>query len=308
MLPGFRPLLLTGWLMFALGSPGFSGSPGVDDKPLPPKSLSEPDRKENEGATPQVFVRHHDRSGEEDWSVAETANFRIFHNQSPALAQKVAQVAEQTRTAMFRKWLARAGADWNSPCMMYVYATGADYQQATGAASSPGHSTIERRDGGVVGRRIDVHCDEPTMLAAVLPHETTHVVLADEFGVRPLPRWADEGMAVLTEPRPGSAITSSSCLRCSRDGQLFAVRELVELEDYPASHSTLAFYAQSTSVVEFLAAQKGPPTFIRFLHQGMGTGYESALKHYYGWDFDELERRWQRHAFGKENRPAEVGG
>jgi hypothetical protein len=33
-----------------------------------------------------------------------------------------------------------------------------------------------------------------------LPHEITHVVLADRFNTKPMPRWADEGMAVLTEP------------------------------------------------------------------------------------------------------------
>ena len=35
----------------------------------------------------------------------------------------------------------------------------------------------------------------------MLPHEATHVVLAGQFGDQPVPRWADEGMAVLTEPR-----------------------------------------------------------------------------------------------------------
>ena len=48
---------------------------------------------------------------------------------------------------------------------------------------------------------MDLHCDDVNMLVAVLPHETTHTVVAGNFGDQPVPRWADEGMAVLTEPR-----------------------------------------------------------------------------------------------------------
>ena len=39
------------------------------------------------------------------------------------------------------------------------------------------------------------------MFIGVLPHEATHVVFAGRFGDRMLPHWADEGMAVLSEPR-----------------------------------------------------------------------------------------------------------
>ena len=36
------------------------------------------------------------------------------------------------------------------------------------------------------------------ILNSVLPHEVTHTIFAAKFG-RPLPRWADEGGAVLSE-------------------------------------------------------------------------------------------------------------
>jgi len=36
------------------------------------------------------------------------------------------------------------------------------------------------------------------ILKRVLPHEVTHAVLMLHFG-RPIPRWADEGAAVLAE-------------------------------------------------------------------------------------------------------------
>ena len=49
-------------------------------------------------------------------------------------------------------------------------------------------------DGSTCGPTI------PNLLACVVPHETTHLVLGDLFADAPLPRWADEGMAVLAEP------------------------------------------------------------------------------------------------------------
>ena len=33
-----------------------------------------------------------------------------------------------------------------------------------------------------------------------LPHELTHLILADRFSPRQVPRWSDEGMAVLADP------------------------------------------------------------------------------------------------------------
>ena len=47
----------------------------------------------------------------------------------------------------------------------------------------------------------NLRADHPQLLTAILPHEVTHVVLADLFTLQQIPRWADEGMAVLAEPR-----------------------------------------------------------------------------------------------------------
>jgi hypothetical protein len=57
------------------------------------------------------------------------------------------------------------------------------------------------------------------------------------------------------------------------------------------------FYAQSVSLVDFLTHEKDPQTTMRFLHDGLRDGYESALQRHYGWDFKELDSRWRRYAF-----------
>src|SRR5262249_8797048 len=131
------------------------------------------------------------------WYVGETTNFRVYHVQSPEIARKAAEVAEQTRTQMYYKWFGRLAPNWNPKCEIYLYPTCQDYSRATGApTSSPGHSTCVLDGGGVMGRQLDLHCeDSAEMLTAVLPHETTHVVLAGNFGDQAVPRWVDEGIA-----------------------------------------------------------------------------------------------------------------
>jgi tetratricopeptide (TPR) repeat protein len=259
------------------------------------------------GAAPAVTVRHLERAAD-GWQVAETANFRIYHNQSRDFVERVAAVAERTRAEMAQKWLGEVGETWNPRCDLVLHATAQDYSRATHVpASSPGHSTMQLDGGRVLSRRIDLHCDDPNLLTAVLPHETTHVVLAGKFGDRPVPRWVDEGVAVLTEPRDKVERHLVKLPQYRQERQLFSLRQLMQLNDYPDPRQIGVFYAQSVSLVEFLAGAKGPQTFIRFVREGMRTGYEAALKRYYGYqDFNELEQHWRQHAFKEGAVPTGV--
>ncbi|HLN33067.1 MAG TPA: hypothetical protein VK395_35380 [Gemmataceae bacterium] len=245
-----------------------------------------------------VAVRH--SPANDGWALVESANFRIFHNQSPELAERAAAVAEKTRAAMQQKWFGGAGDAWSPKCDIYLFATGDDYSKATGAHNSPGHSTIRMENGRLVVSRIDLHCDDRNMLTAVLPHEATHVVMAGEFGERLVPRWADEGMAVLTEPREKVDRYLNNLPRCRQENRLFRLQDLMQLDDYPRNASYVgSFYSQSVSVVDFLSHQQGgPQEFTRFLHDGLRYGYDKALERHYGLHgFSELEQRWNQYAF-----------
>jgi len=245
-----------------------------------------------------VAVEHREGNAQ-GWQVAETRYFRILHKQPRDLVEKVARVAEQTRLEMYRKWFGSEGEAWQSKCDVFLHATTQDYHQATGAAlNSPGHSRIETDPSAkrVVSRRIHLHCDNTqALLVAVLPHETTHVVLAGEFGGHAVPRWADEGMAVLAEPAEKRAMHQRNLGRASQEKELFTVRQLMELQDYPHARKISAFYAQSVSLVEFLTKQKGPVTFARFLRDGLREGYEPALRRHYSYrDYGELQTSWNQ--------------
>jgi hypothetical protein len=253
-------------------------------------------------------VRHLPRQG--GWSVAETANFRILHNQPREVVEQVARVAEATRSAMIRKWFGDPNPAWSPRCDLVLHATAQDYSQATGVPpASPGHSTMHTEGERVVSRRIDLHCDDPNMFVGVLPHETTHVVLAGRFGGAAVPRWADEGMAVLAEPRERIERHLRNLPRHRQNHELFPVGQLMRLDAYPDPRYVGSFYAESVSLVEFLSREKGPREFAVFLREGLQGGYEPALQRHYGYrSFAELEAAWQQYAFGGPSSGPAVAG
>ncbi|MFO0925727.1 MAG: hypothetical protein U0736_01660 [Gemmataceae bacterium] len=251
------------------------------------------------GSSARVAIKHTPRHGN-GWAMAETTNFRIFHHLNENEAEQLARAAEATRATMTRKWFGDDSAAWSPRCDVYVHPTSEAYARATGApASAPGHSTISLDAGRVVSRRIDLRADNPYLQAADLPHETTHVVLAGGFGKHHVPRWADEGMAVLTEPRDRVDQHLKNLAMYDREGTLFRAGELMQMSDYPEPRRISPFYAQSVSLVGFLCQKKDPITFTRFLRAALDGRYESALQTYYGYNsFAELEADWKQQALG----------
>jgi hypothetical protein len=260
-------------------------------RPVEPQAAPEP-------AAPAITVKHARAPGAA-WALAETANFRVFHNVEPSKAEEVVRIAEATRAAMQQKWFGKVEEDWVPRCDIYLYPDAETYARQTGVrGSAPGHARTSMRGDRVVERQLHMRLDVPDMLTKILPHETTHVVLAGRFGSFPVPRWADEGMAVLTEPREQVARHLQN-LPAHRDEQsLFQVQGLLEMRDYPHPRQIGAFYAQSVSVVEYLSSLKGPQVFAQFLADGLRGGYEPALRKHYGIQgYADLQSRWQGYAF-----------
>jgi len=247
-----------------------------------------------------VTVKHTAKGQRDVWAVAETTNFRIFHNESSEFAEKVAKIAEQTKVTMEKKWLGEVKENWTPRCDIYLHANGQMYSAATQAPpASPGHSTVQNEGSRILSRRVDLHVDHDGMLSAVLPHETTHIVLAGRFGPFQVPRWVDEGIAVLSEPDDKVARHTKNLPRHRQEQALFHLNQLVSLNDYPEPRYVGAFYAQSVSVVQFLSSQPGgPPKFVKFVQDGLKDGYDVSLKRHYGWNtIAELDQKWLNFAF-----------
>jgi hypothetical protein len=245
-------------------------------------------------------VRH--LKQENGWDLAETANFRILHKgRSQELVEKVAAIAEQSRSKSLQKWFGEQEEKWQPACEIFLHATTQEYTRETNKpANSPGHSTVTMEGDRVISRRIDLHCDEPTMMAQRLPHETTHVVLVGKFGDKPLPRWADEGLAVMAEPREQIERYLAKLQDCRKARQLFYFNKMLEMQDYPEPRRVDAFYCESVSLVEFLIREKDAFTLTKFLRDGQHNGFEAAAKTHYGFaSLNDMQQSWEKYAFGQ---------
>ncbi len=232
-----------------------------------------------------------------DWQVRETPSFRIYHL-DPALAGRVAAAAEAARTAQTSRWAgAMARGAWTPKCDIYLYPSAATFSKMTGQPEeSPGFSTMGIKAGEIVARRINLRADHPNLQAAILPHEITHVILADLFPTQQIPRWADEGMAVLAEPGSEQQARASDLEKPLAANRLFKLNDLMVM-DYPDGKHWALYYAQSVSLTRFLVDLEGPARFIDFVKASQQNGPEAELRRVYKIEgFADLQARWLAYA------------
>lgn len=258
--------------------------------------LPPPSRKPPQSAKPALLIRHLEQKVN-GLKVAETDHFRILHDQNEAVVVKVAKIAEDARIAQHKKWFGDISMELDGKCSIYLHGTLDEYSKKTGLKNTLGH--MRTIDLGVGMRRsIHVPCKEPRLATEILPHEVCHSVMAVRFQNQ-LPRWADEGMAMLAQS-PDSIVECVGMLPAYRkQDNLFSMEVLMQTKE--ADHmNTMEYYAQATSLVMYLCQLKGEKEFPKFLRTSLIKGYEPALKQHYGiGGFNELDRQWRDYAFGK---------
>ena len=197
---------------------------------------------------------------------------------------------------LFRS-LATTRSTWSPKCDIYLYPTPRDFAQMTGQPeTSPGFSTMGINGNRIIARRVNLRADHPQLLTAILPHEVTHVVLADLFTEKQIPRWADEGMAVLAEPVAEQLSRAGDLAAPLEQNRLFKLSELMAI-DYPNAQSWSLYYAQSVSLTQFLVELASPEQFVSFVKRAQHEGIEQALRDIYQIEgFPDLETRWRTYA------------
>jgi tetratricopeptide (TPR) repeat protein len=228
------------------------------------------------------------------WTASESANFRVFHHQSAEFGARILQLAESSRMTQYERLYGPGATTWLPRCDIFLHATGLEYAKATGKQpQAPGHSTLEVNQGKVVRRRIDLVADHPSLFAGTLPHEITHVILADLFPDPLLPRWADEALAVLAEPRGNVDRYLRLMPKLKQEGRLFAVGQLIAMQDFPDPARITAFYVESVSLVDLLVSERGEKKFLIFLRDSQRYGPEQALdRNYQIKGFADLQKHW----------------
>lgn len=234
------------------------------------------------------------------WRIAETENFRISSQRGNVDLTKLAINCEECRTRLMAAWYGAGSPEesscWTPRCEIVIHPTLADYRQSLGpqAGASVGCTSINVQQGRVSQRRIDLRADAADWNVDALPHELTHVVLADRFGIRPLPLWADEGMGVLAESPAKRQIRFAAARKLELQGDRITPAQLFFDSSLPRSSKRDAFYSCSAELVQFLIDRKDAPAFVSFLEHAMQDGIDRALRDHYRIDgVAQLQRLWQ---------------
>lgn len=241
-------------------------------------------QKEGQGGTGADFV--------------ETASFRVRHGGNRDLAESIAQAAESQRKAIFERWSGPPATAWGPKCEIVIHPTAEAFAKATNRApQSTGNALVRLANGRPTERRIDLRADDAGMVSNALPRELAHVVLVDLFPDSPAPKWAVEGIAILSGTAEEAGRYTRTLPRCAREGDWHPLAQLMEMKDFPAEKIT-GFYCESVSLTEYLVrAAGGERNFTIFLRDCRRYGTAAAIKRTYGVAGPEaLEENWRRAA------------
>ena len=225
---------------------------------------------------------------------ATNTHFTVRSSHPSVPASDVALECDELRQQLLEFW--QPGiitSDWHPKCQIEVHATRGSYLEAVGrgGAQTLGCASIEFSGTRVVKRRIDLLLDSSQELSA-LPHELTHVLLADMIGRQP-PRWLDEGIATMADSPSKRQLHQRDAAHATQNGTALRLGEILTLDSFTHPEQVPAFYGQSLSLAVYLARRKTPADLIAFTKRSMSHGYDRALRECYGLQsLAELEREW----------------
>ncbi len=230
--------------------------------------------------------------------VAETLNFRVHCCTSASQLRELAEKCERLKSRTELMWLGTSKR-WEPRCEIVVHANVSTYSRLLGPGSerTSGCATVRLKQGRVAERRIDLRSDAADWLSESLPHELTHVVMAERFTARQMPAWADEGIAMLAESPEKLQRRLHELQGLMSSSRTLRVRELVSLENGPTPDGLAAFYGQSVTFAGLLLELGTPEQLVRFTEQGQRDGYDKALRDVYGLEsWTDLEAKWRTYA------------
>jgi hypothetical protein len=224
----------------------------------------------------------------------QTPNF-LVEAPTPQIAQQVGQYAEHYRREKALEWVGREMPRWPEPCPLRVKVT---------MSGAGGATSFAFDQGQVLGQQMNIEGSLDRILASVLPHEVTHTVFAHHFR-HPVPRWADEGGAVLSEDEVERNRHDQLVRQILNQGRAIPLRRLFSLKEYPSD--VMCLYAQGFSVANFLVSNSNRPTFLNFVGDGMQYGWDHAVQTYYRYrNVEEMEQAWLSHLRSTRRPPAGI--
>src|SRR5262249_25675037 len=142
-----------------------------------------------------------------------------------------------------------------------------------------GATSFQFGQGQVMSMKMEIQGPLDRLLASVLPHEITHTVFAHYFR-QPVPRWADEGGSVLSEDDQERDRHDKLTRSILNQGRQIPLRQLLPLKEYP--REVMCLYAEGYSLSDYLVKRSNRQTFLSFVGAGMQSGWDTAVRSFYG--------------------------
>jgi len=221
-----------------------------------------------------------------------TPNFEVTAP-TRRIAQLIGAEAERQRKAQALRWLGKEMPPWPQPCPIRVTIT---------MNNSAGATSFAFDNGLILSMDMHIEGTLDRLLASVLPHEVTHTVFAHYFRC-PVPRWADEGGAVMSEDEEEQQRHQELAQQIlATPGRAIPLKRLLALKNFPSD--VMVLFAEGYAVTRFLVERRDHQTLLRFVKDAEREGWDKAVKEHYGLDsVEELEAVWltSMRRKGKEN-------
>jgi hypothetical protein len=230
------------------------------------------------------------------WQSTDSQNCRIYQWQSKAIDAGLERRCEATLVQLSMYWFGES-QPLDPKCDIVVHSTDESYCRAVGLHSRYTSASVLIGDQDQKPfYRIDVRGNHADWEAACLPHELTHALFAQRFAGGRLPKWIDEGTALLADPPSKQTRHLQDFYAARSTGTAFPLARLMSLADYPARRDWPTFYGQSLSLVKFLVERKSARAFVEFIHTSLQEGQEAALREVYGiYSVGDLDRIWSQY-------------
>ena len=129
-------------------------------------------------------------------------------------------------------------------------------------------------------------------LAELLRHEFAHLALAARTGIRKVPRWFDEGMAMVVSSEWGWT-NNLAMSKAALFGEFIPLKEIENLNRFDEGKASVA-YAQSYLAVNYLYEEYDQETITIFLDEiARGSLIDDALMASIGSDYAGFEKEYQ---------------
>lgn len=232
-----------------------------------------------------------------DWESLEGENATLYYYD--VRQSRAAGWLDEAESAL-EKIQSDLGIALVSPVDIYVYRNEGDMSAALATRSDDYDARVTT---------LGVAVDEDTLillgsqsdLELTMAHELSHIVvgMATDNPYAGLPRWLDEGLAMLAEgelPRQNAVALK---LGISRD-ELLSVRSMTSYSG--RADQVDLYYGECYSVVDFMIETYGRDKMTELLQVfAEGTSQHDALQRVYGLTIEELDARW-RISLGLEPR------